>query len=367
MTILCLLPGLLRGGSEKKSVILANALARDGQSVCIAYLQDPAPLKGEIDPSVPTACLGRTGKFSVAALRRLRELLDAESATVVLCMNLYALLYASCARRMPGSRPFRLVVAINITDFQRARDRWAMLLYGPMIRAADAVIYGCEYQRELWQRRYRLNGPRASVIYNGVDTELFDPRAANGDLRRRLGLEGKFVIGVVARLHPEKNQAIVLRAAALLRAERDDLAVLLAGTGPERRNLERLAAELGLAECVFFLGECSDIRPVLSALDVFVLPSAAVETFSNAALEAMAMALPVVISSVAGALEMVRHDDNGLLFDRHDLPGLAQSLRRLRDDASLRVELGLRARGTAVASFRVQRMVEEYKKLLLDF
>src|SRR5690606_4073362 len=170
MNVLFLLPALVRGGSETKTVTLANLGAAKREPPAIAYLLErPAPLRAEIDPRVPMLCLRRKGKFSLGALLRLRSLIERERVPLVLCMNLYPVLYASAVRLMLGRNAFKLIVAVNITEFARIRDRLFMALYRSLLRLADAIVFGCELQRELWQRRYRLAAVPAWVIYNGVD------------------------------------------------------------------------------------------------------------------------------------------------------------------------------------------------------
>jgi glycosyltransferase involved in cell wall biosynthesis len=119
-----------------------------------------------------------------------------------------------------------------------------------------------------------------------------------------------------------------------------------------------------MQSCVTFAGAQSDVRPALSAMDVFVLPSHT-ETFSNAALEAMAMAKPVILSKVGGASEMVRDGIDGFTLEAralHDtLPVL---LARLREDQDLRESLGRAARERIARDFSLDGMVARYASLV---
>jgi glycosyltransferase involved in cell wall biosynthesis len=116
---------------------------------------------------------------------------------------------------------------------------------------------------------------------------------------------------------------------------------VLAGEGPERRRLERQAARLGLGERVRFLGEVphEQVPEVLQQLDIFAMPST-YEGFGVAALEAEAMELPVVASSVHGIPDVVVDGETGLLVPPRDRQALASALDRLVADGDLRRRLG---------------------------
>jgi glycosyltransferase involved in cell wall biosynthesis len=181
-----------------------------------------------------------------------------------------------------------------------------------------------------------------------------------------LGLAGSFVIGCVGRLELEKNQSAVLSVAARLNSDTQRCDVLLIGDGPERESLKQQAIDLGIANRVRFLGRMDDVRCALRTLDVFVLPSIAVETFSNAALEAMAMSLPVVLSDIAGAREMVVDGETGFLYGKDDLEKLTNLMIRLRDNAILRETIGQNAREAVTAQFDINHMYDAYEALLYN-
>ena len=198
---------------------------------------------------------------------------------------------------------------------------------------------------------------RVVVIPNGLPPSAFElpapalPRA-----------EGMVRAVMVARMNTwSKNHRLLLRAAARLRDRLPQLEWLLAGDGPLRPELEREAAQLGVADRIRFLGERRDIPAVLAAADISVLPSAS-ESLSNAILESMAAGLPVVASNVGGNPELVAHDSGELVAP--DREGeLATSVERLVTDPARRKAMGRRARELAVAEFTVERMRERHEEL----
>jgi glycosyltransferase involved in cell wall biosynthesis len=149
------------------------------------------------------------------------------------------------------------------------------------------------------------------------------------------------VVGSVARLSSEKALDVLLRAAALLIERGRSIRVVLAGDGQERRQLERLAAELGLADRVEFRGDVPHdaVPAVLSGLDIFALPSKA-EGFGVAVVEAAAMGLPVVASNVHGLPDVVHDGSSGLLVPPGDVEALAGAIDRLAGDPGLRAAMG---------------------------
>jgi glycosyltransferase involved in cell wall biosynthesis len=197
-----------------------------------------------------------------------------------------------------------------------------------------------------------------------VNLENFNRNRTSDDLREEFTLNDSFVIGCVGRLDREKNQSALLSVAARLNSETQRCDVLLIGDGPERESLKQQAIDLGIGDRVHFLGRMDDVRCALAAMDVFALPSIAVETFSNAALEAMAMSLPVVLSDIAGAPEMVVDGETGFLYEKDDLERLTNLLVRLRDDEALRETIGRNAREAVARRFDINQMYDAYEALL---
>jgi len=233
-------------------------------------------------------------------------------------------------------------------DFASRLARWQMLA---LLRLVDRVVV---VNREVQGLLGSLGIPasRIACIPNGVDTRRYRPATAEekAAARQSLGFRPDELAALyVGRLEHMKGVDILLRGWACLQANRPAAARLaLVGDGPERAGLERLAEELGLRASVSFLGEQGEVLPYYQAADLLLLPSRT-EGLSNALLEAMACGLPVLVSRVGGAVDLVTDPQNGLFFESGDEVELAGKLCLLLASPDLRAALGARARETARA------------------
>ena len=132
----------------------------------------------------------------------------------------------------------------------------------------------------------------------------------------------------------------------------------------DREDPEREIQRLGVDGRERLVGENQDVRPYLASMDIFVLTSVAVETFSNAALEAMAMSCPVVVSRVGGMEEMLRHG-GGMSYAPGDVKSLCDLLMPLVSSAAARAQLGAEARQAAEKHFSFSRMLRDFEERVL--
>lgn len=358
-----LLNSLTVGGSERKSVRLANALAASNRQVTIAYLSAPESLLPQIHPAVLTVNLQRRGKFSIPALRRLVTRLRERDVGTLVAMNLYSSLYAILAAGLQKQK-LRVALAVNTTRFASRKEELQMHLYRHVLRRADVIIFGAECQRELWCSRYHLDrsSDKCVVLYNGVDTAEFS-RARIAPIARREP-EGRVILGTVGAFRVEKAQINLVRAVHELTARGADVGALIVGDGSQRPQIEREIARLGVHGKVRLVGESQDVLPYLASMDIFVLLSLTVETFSNAVLEAMAMSLPVVVSRVGGMDEMLRFG-GGISYPPGDVKSLCDLLMPLVSSPAARAQLGARARQAAEKHFSFSRMLSDFKERVL--
>ena len=168
----------------------------------------------------------------------------------------------------------------------------------------------------------------------------------------------------VGQFRPEKKQEDLISACAELVRAGYPVHLVLVGDGPQRANLLRHVEVAGLSGRVHLLGQLADVRPALGAADLFVLSSVAVETFSNAALEAMATGLPVVLSDIGGASEMVVDGYNGYLYPPGDVSVLTKKITFFLDNPDPRKKIGEQARTIVQEKFSFESMVNEYQKLV---
>ena len=217
------------------------------------------------------------------------------------------------------------------------------------VAAADLVIAQGEFLRGVIEETGVPAG-RVRVVNNGVDVAAFGAADPYPHPRPYILGMGSFV--------PHKGFDLLLRAYALLPADRPDL--LIAGDGPEREPLADQARDLGIAHQVHLLGMVTGDRKVslYRSATCFVCPSRR-EPFANVLLESLASGVPAVATDVGGNREIVRHEENGLLCDPDSPAAIAAAVGRLLDDAALAA--GLRA-GAArlIARFDWDAVADRY-------
>jgi glycosyltransferase involved in cell wall biosynthesis len=209
---------------------------------------------------------------------------------------------------------------------------------------------------------------RCVLIENAIDTDQFRRHMDITEGKHRLGLPPeRFLVGAVGRLSAEKGFDVLIRAVDRLIRAGNNLGLVIVGEGSEDARLRTLIAELGCGDRIHLLGYRKDVAAIYEALDVFALSSHR-EGLPNVLLEAMAFAVPVVATRIAGIPALVRNDENGLLVEAGDVDGLAASLSRLHADAALRTRLGRSARATIEARYsfreRMAKIAALYDRLL---
>jgi glycosyltransferase involved in cell wall biosynthesis len=221
---------------------------------------------------------------------------------------------------------------------------------------------------------------RVEVVYNPVDLARFDPeRIDRLQARARLGEAGKrgLLLGVVAQLSPWKGQDTAIGALRLLCEEGIDAHLLLVGSAKfvDRAarfdnegyvaRLRELVAGAGLEDRVSWLGEREDVPELVRALDILLLPSWE-EPFGRALIEAMAMEVPVVATSVGGPPEILEDGVEGLLVQPRRPEEWARAISRLARSTELREQMGHAGRTRVAGAFTVERhlasMLEVYER-----
>jgi glycosyltransferase involved in cell wall biosynthesis len=203
---------------------------------------------------------------------------------------------------------------------------------------------------------WRLPAARMRYVPNGIDLTRFLPRPPDD------AAEG-VTIGTVAALRAEKNLARLLRAFAALPGELGARLVVV-GDGPERPGLEALAAGLGIAARVRFLGHVADPAPLYAGFDVFAL-SSDTEQMPISVLEAMAAGLPVAATDVGDVRAMLAEGNGPFVVPKAEEAALAGALQALAVDVGLRQAIGRANRARAEQDFDERVMVETYRGLFL--
>jgi L-malate glycosyltransferase len=349
------------GGMELGVVKLLGGLnRRHVQSSICSTTPAAADMKQRVPADVPIFELRRRAGNDPGLVRDLYRLFRRERPDIVHTHAWGTLVEGLIACRL-ARVPF--VVhgehgTLQLKGYQRwvQRTAWkhADRLLSVSSRLADRMAEATGFPRD-----------RISTLRNGVDLSRFGVHSRD-EAKRALGLRAEtVVIGTAARLVPVKDHYSLLNALSLLVAQGVQVMLLIAGEGPLRSDLERTAATLGITDNVRFLGHCSAIDRVLAALDVFVLSSIS-EGLPNTVLEAMASGVPVVATRVGGVDELIVHGETGLLVSPQSAADIADALRRLLVDPSLRRAMGEAARCRAEREFSLASTVRQYEELYLE-
>ena len=185
------------------------------------------------------------------------------------------------------------------------------------------------------------------IVHCGLDVEKYNYRAPRQEIKYLL---------CVTRLSPEKGLTFLIHAVSLLRAKGYDLELRLAGDGPTKEHLKKLASEIGIAEQVRFIGFLNEegIIRELRDSDLFVLPSF-IEGIPVSAMEAMAVGVPVIATNIAGTSELIEDGRNGILIRPSDSEALVDAVIRMINDYGFRVRAAELARKKVTDEFDIHK------------
>lgn len=347
--VLSVIGHLMVGGTETYLARIARDIRNYGIDMEICALERVGPKLSELEQAgiavhgtpYPT----RTEHSNTLTLFRtidsIRRLVKAGRFDIVHTYLFWSDVLGVAGARLAGCR--------RIIESRRALHAWghspstffhgleqlSNVLTNELIANSQAALRDAEAHE-------RLLPKIRTVIYNGIDVDMYEPARKNAEGPLRL-----LTVGVLA---PRKGQEFAIAAMALLAASGVDATLQLVGSGQDEAKLRRQVADAGLDERVTFAGEQLDPRPYLASADAFLLPSRQ-EGFSNAILEAMASALPVIATDVGGNAEAIVNGEGGLLVEPEKPEALASAVAQLASD---------RRRLEAMGNFNRARVAEHF-------
>jgi glycosyltransferase involved in cell wall biosynthesis len=355
--LLFVLTSPVRGGVEE--VVLALLKRLDPGEFRLA-LAAPGPLLDAFAPDlhdvrVEAEAVAVESPLDRAGLGRLSTFIRRFAADVVNPHLFRSTVVAAPLARWHGAR---------VVETYHGREGWRRgLVRGSflpdrlMARCVDRVIAVSEAARTFLVRDKGYPARKITVVPNGRDLSVFRPGIAREPARKELGLDRTVpLVGVVGRLESQKGHGYLLEAWPSVVGEFPDARLLLVGEGSLRGALETRARALGVGDSLIFAGFRADVPRLLDAMDVVVLPSL-YEGMPLTAIEASAMARPIVATAVDGTPEVVREGRTGRLVEPADPPALGRALRDLLRDPEGARRMGQAGRDWVLTRFDLDRQV----------
>jgi len=358
------------GGAERVLLEIIRRLPPDRFRCSVVTFQIGPAMKALENGSFPIQVLPLRRTYDIGAIKtavQIRDLIRRENVSIVHTFFETSDLWAAPVAKMSGCP----LLVSSRRDMGILRTLKHRLAYPIVNRLFDRILTVSEEVRSYALNHDHLPPQRVETLYNGVDLEALDAKAAENSARLNLGINPtSVVVSTLANIRYVKGIDVLARAAARIRPTHPDVVFLVIGAvlEPETfRKLQALIDSLGIKDNFRFLGARSNPFPILAASDVFCLPSRN-EGFSNALVEAMGSRLPCVATRVGGNAEALKEGVNGFLVESEDADAMADRILRLLRDPKLRRGMGQAARQTVESHFSMNammnRLADIYQELL---
>ncbi len=335
------------GGQEKRTVRLANHMPQDKIKTYFAVNPDSKLMAMQSELGIECFPVRTRASYDITAVLTLAKYIKELGIDIVSTHSGRDGWLGGMAAKLAGAKCVR--VRHLQTPFA------SPFSYKYLTDEVTAISVGVqEYIASRGVRRDKIR-----LIYTGVDTQHF--QKTNSTFREEFGIsKDTFLVGIVAILRGAKRHKDLIDAVKML-SEKYDIKLVIAGEGPQWENLQNKIKECGMADKVIMTGFRTDTVNILSALDLFVLPSN-MEALGTALLEAQSCGIPVIGSRVGGIPEALEEDGSGLLFECENVTELAQKIERFITDKEFYEGASKRAREFVIEKFSVEKMVSDTLK-----
>jgi N-acetyl-alpha-D-glucosaminyl L-malate synthase BshA len=356
------------GGSGAVATELGMALARRGHEIHFITYQQPFRLPSflpriyfhEVD--VGRYPLFEYPPYDLALAVRMHKVVLTHKLDLLHVH--YAIPHATSAwiarEMLAPTRPdIRVLTTLHGTDITIVgQDPSFHAITKFSIEQSDGLTAVSRFLQRETVRAFGCTGCQIEVIPNFIDPEVYDRTKYKPALRDQIDPSDR-VLMHISNFRPVKRVRDVVGIFARVRAEIPSVLVMV-GDGPDRVHAEAEARELGVGDRVFFLGKIEAVAPLLSAADLFLLPTQS-ESFGLSALEALASGVPVIGTNAGGLPEVVRDGETGALCAVGDVDGMAAAAIEILRDRNRWKAMSTLASRDARERFAMDDVVEQYE------
>ena len=356
--------GLYVGGAEKFGISLANKFIANGYATTIFLFKKlNSPLLEQIDKNIEIVEIRRRSKYHVVLHKQFDEEINQRNIGKVILIGLLPL-FLSRLLSFKRNIDVSYFISLHSTRPPSFKVYLQGLIYLRFARNSDKVLFICNAQENFYKKKYLFNPQQFEIIYNGVDVNNFKPGVAgvitNQKEKMQIAKSDKIIL-LVATIRPEKGHSYAIKALKKLHdqyANKRNTHLVFIGDGDAAyiKELKEEVKKISLQDFIHFEGNQKDVRKYYQMSDVFTLTSFSVETFSIAALEAMSYGLPLSLTDIGGAAEMIIEGKNGLLSKPKNVDSIAGTWAALLDTSLDRAAI----REIAIDKFSLELMFKRY-------
>ncbi|MDQ5985419.1 MAG: D-inositol-3-phosphate glycosyltransferase [Syntrophus sp. SKADARSKE-3] len=361
--ILFVIDGLEFGGGERVFAQIISGLPKNRYEAYLACAPNDAFQKAIGGAAIRFFPMDFSNRYNFTNLRTLMRIIKKEKIDIVHGQGARAEFYARLAAGFSGRKKCLSTLAMPVEGYDvgsmkkslyKAMDSFSERFVDRFLVVSDVLV-------KTMIEGHGIAKEKVIKIYNGIETDHYSSEALE-EQRQRIRQEffigdTEFLIGAVGRLVWQKGFEYYLQAIPKIHEAIPNACFILVGDGPLRKDLENQAKSLGIDKQIIFTGQRNDIRNMMAAMDVIVIPSL-LEGFPMVTLEAMAMEKPIVATVIDGITEQITDGVEGILTPPRDPHALAQAIMSLAKDRERNRVLGNAARKRVVRDFSVKTMIE---------
>lgn len=292
---------------------------------------------------------------------KLNKILRKNNIHLIYCADNISKFMGGIAGKMAGVK----VVAHCHDDFKEDTMGKTMRMFYLML--LDRILTVSERVKKFFAVSNK-GFQKAITVYNGIDTDIFNPQNVSEDLRNELGLKKEnIVIGSIGVIEKDKGHRYLVESISRLKAEGiTNVVCVICGTGPEESDLKEFVRAKGLDSEILFLGFRDDIPKVLKILDILALMSLTIESFSMAAVEAMAMEVSVIATNIGGIPEVIDDGKTGIIIPPGNVDALCEAIKYLIQNPEIRFRMGQNGRVRVLELFTIEGNVRKTEDIFLQ-
>ena len=348
------------GGQELAVILHAEGLLRRGHDLRLILEPESPIAQMAMDKRLPVTLMTMRKSRYPEAIVSLRALMARHRPAILQVNSSRDSWIGAMASRLVRPRP--KLLRIRHISAPLNRNLMTRLLYRHLF---DMVVVtgGEKTTRELVERD-GLAPDRVAGFPIGLDVDYFRPAAPDPDLRLELGLPKEhLLVGLISYLRSYKGHEYFIEAARIIAAERDDVSFVIVGEGPEELSIRTRIEQLGLQARIRMLGFRQDLLNVFRSFNVFAIPSVEGDTIPQVLMQALAIGIPVVSTTVGSIPDVVIQGETGFVVPPRDAGALAERIAGLLDDAALRARMGTQGRSLVERLYSLEQMLDRMESV----